>query len=147
MEHDVYLLHEAMEFAMKAHILQKDKAGQPYILHPLQVMLSVQKYGFSYMIAAVLHDVVEDTEATIEDIELEFGYIISVAVDALTKRKGEDYTAYLNRVKGNHIAWMVKIADIQHNMDESRINWEWTSKDHARMTKYANALQFLRLVP
>jgi len=126
-------LEHAIILATQAHEGQVDKAGQPYILHPLRVMLA-QKDD-KHRIVGVLHDVVEDTYITMWAIDHEFGEPIARAVDALTRRDGESYDAYLSRVALNPIAAAVKIADIRDNMDPSRgvpVN-----------PKYAKALAFL----
>ena len=115
------LLSKAIMIATNAHgeIHQVRKGGisLPYISHPLAVMSAVAKYGVDYMIVAVLHDYIEDTEYTLNDLR-DFGLseMLIDAVDAMTHRKGkESRFQYLDRVKANPIALVVKIADIKHN--------------------------------
>ncbi len=131
-------LERAIEIAAGAHAGQRDKAGAPYILHPLRVMLSVKEPA--QRIAAVLHDVVEDTPWTLEQLRAEgFGDEVLRAVDALTKRDGEDYLAFVDRAGRDPVARAVKIADIRDNMDESRIARD-TDRDRERLEKYRQAL-------
>lgn len=120
------MIERAISFAAIAHEGQKDKAGMPYILHPLAVMQSVSvvqddELREKLQVVAVLHDVVEDTLRTLEGIEIHFGNEIAEAVDAITKRKGEKYAAYLKRVKGNALAVIVKWFDMKHNSSEARL--------------------------
>lgn len=127
-------LERAIEIAAKAHAGQRDKAGQPYILHPLRVMLRV--HGDSERIAAVLHDVVEDTAVTLQQLR-ESGFAADVveAVDALTKRTGETRMVAAARASRNRIALVVKLADNAENMDLGRIPAP-TAADLARLEEY-----------
>jgi hypothetical protein len=110
---------KALLFAVKAHDGQYDKAGEPYILHPLQVSFAVE--GDDAKILALLHDVVEDTSITLDDVEKEnFGFRMRHALDCLTRREGETYKNFIARVMTNSLAVRVKIADMKHNL--SRIN-------------------------
>jgi (p)ppGpp synthase/HD superfamily hydrolase len=118
-----------------------DKAGAPYILHPLRMMLSVRSP--EARMAAVLHDVVEDTSVTLEQLRAEgFPEAVLVAVAALTKREGEDYEAFIRRVAADPIAREVKLADLRDNADLSRIA-DPTEKDWARIEKYRSAIEYL----
>jgi (p)ppGpp synthase/HD superfamily hydrolase len=131
-------LERAIEIAASAHAGQQDKAGAPYILHPLRVMLHVTDPV--QRIAAVLHDVVEDTAWTLEQLRAEgFGDEVISAVDALTKREGEDYFAFVDRAGRDPVARAVKIADITDNLDVTRIV-NVTDRDRARMARYERAL-------
>lgn len=113
-------LEKAMQISAKAHENQVDKAGQPYILHPIRVMLRVQ--STAERITAVLHDVVEDTEITIDDLaQAGFSTEILEAIDALTKRKGETRLEAAARAASNPIARIVKLADNTENMDLSEL--------------------------
>ena len=134
-------LERAIEIAAKAHAGQVDKAGQPYVLHPLRMMLAVTTP--EARMAAVLHDVVEDTAVTLDELRAE-GFPASVleAVEALTKREGEDYEAFIRRVAPNPIAREVKLADLRDNSDLSRIA-EPTERDFARVEKYRRAIGYL----
>lgn len=134
-------LERAIEIAAKAHAGQVDKAGQPYVLHPLRMMLAVT--APEARIAAVLHDVVEDTAVTLEELRGEgFPEAVLEAVEALTKRDGEDYEAFIRRVAPNAIAREVKLADLRDNSDLSRIA-EPTERDRERIRKYQRAIAYL----
>ena len=127
-------IEQAIQLAARAHAGQVDKAGQPYILHPLRVMLRLN--GTEERIAAVLHDVVEDTEVTLEDLRTTgFSDAVVTAVEALTKRPGESRLDAAARAAENKIARAVKLADNAENMDLSRIPHP-TAKDHARLEEY-----------
>ena len=111
-----------------------DKADQPYILHPIRVMLRLK--GEDERIAAVLHDVVEDTDVTLEALRLEgFSDEVLAAVEALTKRSGETRIDAAKRAAEHALARTVKLADNAENMDLSRIA-NPTDKDYARVEEY-----------
>ena len=127
-------LERAISIAAQAHSGQVDKAGQPYILHPLRVMLRVTSQD--ERMAAVLHDVVEDTSITLEQLATEgFSGVVLEAVEALTKRPGENRLAAAARAAKNKVARAVKLADNAENMDISRIAVP-TDKDFARLKEY-----------
>ena len=137
-------LEKAIEIALRAHSGQVDKAGAPYILHPLRMM--VRMNGPAAMMAAVLHDVVEDGEGwTFERLAQE-GIPAEVieAVGCLTKRPEEeqDYERFIRRASLHPVARRVKLADLEDNMDMRRIA-DPTDKDRARMEKYGRAHAFL----
>jgi (p)ppGpp synthase/HD superfamily hydrolase len=136
-------LERAIEIAAKAHAGQVDKAGQPYVLHPLRMMLAVTTP--EARMAAVLHAVVEDTPVTLEQLRAE-GFPASVidAVEALTKRTEEenDYEAFIRRVAPNPVAREVKLADLRDNSDLRRIA-EPTDRDRERIKKYRRAIAYL----
>jgi (p)ppGpp synthase/HD superfamily hydrolase len=135
------LLILAIEIATQAHAGQLDKAGKPYISHPLTVMAKMDT--LESKIVAVLHDVIEDSDITIGDlVEQGFPSLITEAIAAITKLDGELYEDYILRVKSNAIARQVKIADLMHNMDLSRIT-NPTTKDFQRLEKYQKVLQQL----
>lgn len=134
----------ALNISREAHFGQKDKGDKPYIEHPLAVAAS---FTDEIRIAvALLHDVIEDTEITLTDLKAR-GVPVAVleALDAITKRKEESYETYLSRVKANKEALDVKLADLRHNMDLSRIP-NPTKKDKARLDKYTFAVKFLTAV-
>jgi hypothetical protein len=134
-------LSVAIRWAAMAHDGQTDKAGQPYILHPLRVMLA--QTTANARVAAVLHDVVEDSALFgLGDILGHFGTDVHEAVDALTRREGEDYFAYIGRCYDNPIARQVKIADLNDNMDTRRVPPGLLEHD-ARLRKYDRALLIL----
>ena len=134
-------LERAIEIAARVHAGQRDKAGEPYILHPLRVMLSL---GGAYeRMAAVLHDVVEDTPVTLEDLAREgFPPEVLEAVDALTKRNGERRLDAAARAVRNPIARAVKLADLKDNMDLSRLP-DPTERDFARLGEYEEVRRLL----
>lgn len=127
-------LERAIEIAAKAHAGQTDKGGEPYILHPLRVMLRVSN-NLERM-AAVLHDVVEDSDITLKNLVQE-GFPVEVieAIAALTKLPGETRLQAAERAARNPIARAVKLADNAENMDISRIP-NPTEKDIARLHEY-----------
>jgi metal dependent phosphohydrolase len=132
----------AYNIASKAHKGQKDKGGEDYFKHPLTV--SNKLSGEKDKIVALLHDVIEDTDVTVNDLrEAGFSDEVVLAVSVITKKDGEDYEEYLNRVKQNPIALRVKIADMEHNSDISRIK-NPTEKDLKRLEKYRIRLKELR---
>lgn len=135
-------LEHAIQLATQAHQGQVDKAGQAYILHPLRVMFAVQDEKMR--IVAVLHDVVEDSDYTLDDLR-EMGYSdeIITALDCLTKRDDEDYMAFVHRAKANPIAKQVKLADIEDNMDIRRL-LQLTQKDQQRLQRYRQAWAILK---
>jgi len=135
------LLDLAIAIANQAHAGQLDKAGKPYISHPLTVM--AQMDTLESKIVAVLHDAIEDSDLTIEGLVKQgFPEFITDAIAAITKLDGEQYEDYIMRVKSNAIARKVKIADVTHNMDMSRIA-NPTAKDLQRLEKYKKVLQEL----
>jgi (p)ppGpp synthase/HD superfamily hydrolase len=127
-------IERAVQIAAEAHLGQKDKAGAPYLLHPLRLMMRMQSEPA--MIAAVLHDVVEDTDLSLEDLRVEgFSEEVLLAVECLTRRDDESYDEFIERVKTSEIALQVKIADLEDNMNLNRLA-EVTQKDLARLEKY-----------
>ena len=132
---------KAYEIAKKAHLGQIDKAGEDYIKHPEKVASFVN--SDEEKAVAYLHDVIEDTELTLEDLR-EYGFSEGVlkAVDVITKKKGQDYQTYLNSVKENKLARVVKLADLRHNSDLTRLI-NITEKDIERKEKYQKAIDFL----
>ena len=132
---------KAYEIAKKAHLGQVDKAGEDYIKHPEKVASFVKTDEEKAV--AYLHDVIEDTELTLEDL-YEYGFSKEVieAVDIITKKRGEDYQSYLNSVKKNKLARAVKLADLRHNSDLTRLT-KVTEKDIERKEKYQKAINFL----
>ncbi len=131
----------AIHIALDAHKGAVDKGGAPYILHPLRLMLQMETTA--EQIVAVLHDVVEDSHWSIEKLRQEqFEDDILNAIDCLTKRPAESYDKFIDRLKSNPIAKVVKIADLKDNMDISRIP-TLTKKDLERVEKYNKALTSL----
>jgi (p)ppGpp synthase/HD superfamily hydrolase len=134
-------LEKAILIAAQAHEGQKDKSGAPYILHPLRMMMRMESEAA--MIAAVLHDVVEDSDRTLEQLRGEgFSEEVLEAVECLTHRDGESYDEFIARARTNAIARRVKIADLEDNLNVKRIG-EMTPKDLARIEKYHRAWRAL----
>ena len=132
-----------MWLAIAMHDKQKDKGGAPYILHPIHV--AEQMKTEEETIVALLHDVVEDTSVTLSDLQyLGFSDEVVYAVDAITKRDGEKWKDYIDRVKENRIARKVKIADLNHNSDLSRLCRPPTHDDLLRAERYKKAIIFLQ---
>lgn len=111
---------ECLRFVEEFHHGQYDKIGAPYILHP--VFVAEQMDTEKATIVALLHDVIEDTSITLDDLR-DKGYSdeIIVAIDALTRRTGETYSAYIERLSNNKLARHVKIADLRHNLQPERV--------------------------
>lgn len=133
-------LERAIAIAAQAHAGQVDKAGQPYILHPLRVMLA--QTSDAARMAGVLHDVVEDTEYSLDDLAEEgFGHDVLEALDAVTRRGDETYEEFIRRVtSAGSVARSVKCADLLDNCDPSRIAHPGR-KDHERIAKYRRMLK------
>ena len=135
------LLARAIEIAASAHASQVDKGGAPYVLHPLRMML--RQTSEAAMMAAVLHDVIEDTRWTAEGLRAEgFAEEVLEAVACLTRQAGEDYADFIARAGANAIARAVKLADLEDNMDLKRIP-ALTQKDFERLAKYRRSWETL----
>ena len=135
-------LEVAIEIACKFHKAQKDRGDLAYILHPLHVMESVDTVA--YKIVAVLHDIIEDTEVD-EEYLLNRGiskHLVEV-ISLLTRCEGETYDEYIEHIASNKIAIEVKLEDLKHNMDLTRLNREITDKDLERNKKYMKAYFYL----
>ena len=134
---DYELLEKAVGIAVEAHQGQKDRYGLPYILHPLRVMARVDEAREKTV--AVLHDVVEDTDWTLEDLKKEgFPDPLLHALDCITKREGEPYEKFVERSASDPLARRVKLADLEDNMDLRRFP-EIAEKDTTRIAKYLKA--------
>jgi len=130
-------LQRAIEIAVSAHKSQCQRNGLPYVLHPLTLMLSME--SVSAKIVAVLHDVVEDSDWTLEQLRQEgFAPEILEAIDCLTHREGETYEAYLDRLCHNALARQVKRSDLQDNMDIKRLPHLY-DRDLERLHRYHQA--------
>lgn len=131
----------ADKIAQEAHEGQFDKAGKPYIEHPRFVAACVS--GKYEKAAALLHDVIEDSDFMLEDLRRRgIPDEVLSAVELLTKKKSESYEEYILQIKENPIARAVKIADLKHNSDISRIA-EPSPKDFARVEKYHRSIALL----
>ena len=137
-----WLRARAVAIAADAHLGQYDKAGAPYIEHPLRLMMRAR--NDEERMVAVLHDVVEDSEWSLAALENEgFPRRVVRAVDHLTKRRGEDYEAFIERVAEDRLATRVKLLDLEDNSDPTRLRDE-SEETRARMEKYRRALERLR---
>jgi (p)ppGpp synthase/HD superfamily hydrolase len=135
------LLNKAIIIAAKMHDGQTDKGGQPYILHSMRVMQAATTEDES--IVAVLHDLIEDTPHTINDLRNDgFPEHIIQAIDCLTRRNLETYEQFIDRIKINPLAVKVKRLDIADNMNLDRIP-NPTKEDYERIEKYREALENL----
>lgn len=134
-------VHRAVELAAAAHAGQHDKAGRPYILHVMTVVAKTEKVvrqieevdRDAYVQVAALHDIVEDTEYTLEDLrDVGFSELVVTAVDAISRRPvaqvKEDYTEYIHRVAQNAIARVVKLADLEHHLERAEVSEALTRK-------------------
>jgi (p)ppGpp synthase/HD superfamily hydrolase len=137
------MIDKAIAMAVKAHKGQVDKAGRPYILHPLRVAFKFTGDDEMYA-AAVLHDVVEDSSVTIDNIFKAFSPYVAQIVDSLTRREGEVYlTEFIPRCKLNQAAAVIKIADIEDNLNPQRM-LALSKEDLGRVKRYNQALKILR---
>ena len=132
----------AFEIAYEAHKGQYDKAGVEYINHPVTVSGKVDTENEK--IVALLHDVVEDTTVTLDDLRQHFDEDIVYAIDLLTHKEEDDYMTYLSKIKANPLARAVKLADLEHNMDMSKFSRP-TKADFDRLeNKYKRAYAYLK---
>ncbi len=137
-------LGKAIAIAAQAHQEQRDKAGAPYILHPLRLMLRM--HSETEMMVAILHDVVEDTDWTLDKLrQAGFAEEVVQAVECLTHRDHETYEEFIARVRTNAIASKVKLADLEDNMDMRRLS-ALTEQDTQRLRKYHRAWLALRQI-
>lgn len=138
-------VRQAIQFATIRHKDQKDKAGKPYIAHCYRVALSVWGFGEDYFVAAMLHDTVEDTPTTLDEVENLFGKTVRDAVDSVTRRevpKKEPYEEFVLRSKADPIGRIVKIADVYDNMSPER-RIEPPAEREKKMERYEKALAVL----
>ena len=130
----------ASKIAYRAHEGQTDKAGVPYIFHPIHI--AEQMDSEESCVVALLHDVIEDSDITLEILSKYFHDDIIAALRVLTKKENDDYVMYIKRVKTNKLATKVKIKDLEHNRDLTRLD-EVTDKDRKRSLKYWEAIRYL----
>jgi (p)ppGpp synthase/HD superfamily hydrolase len=130
-------LEDAIGLAVQAHKGQKDRVGQPYILHPLRVMLRLSSE--TERMVGVLHDVIEDTDYTFDALRsLGYSEDILRALDGVTRREDESYEAFVQRSKANPISKKVKLADLEDNMDLHRMAGV-SEEDMQRLIRYRRA--------
>jgi (p)ppGpp synthase/HD superfamily hydrolase len=133
---------KALKLCFKAHKKQVDKSGIPYVFHPFH--LAEQMETEETTTVALLHDLVEDTRYTIKYLTKKgFPETVTDAIKLLTHEKGVDYMDYVKKIKSNPIARAVKIADLKHNSDLTRLD-EITEKALKRREKYLEALELLK---
>lgn len=135
---------KAMKLAYEAHQGQVDKSGVPYIFHPYH--LAEQMDDEISCCCALLHDVIEDTNITTEDLKKLFPSEVTEVVSLLTHRKSDDYFDYVRKIKENPVAKKVKLADLAHNSDTSRnilIQNNDTKATEKRLEKYEKAKKIL----
>ena len=143
------MLAKAIQIASEAHLNQIDKGGKPYILHPLWVMDRVRHLGEDYMVVAVLHDVIEDTNWTLDNLRIVLSACdnytdnIITALSLLTKvLEDQDYMNYIRNISFNPIAKEVKLRDLEHNTKITRLKG-LRKKDFDRLEKYHRAYTYL----
>lgn len=133
----------AISLAASGHQSQTDKAGNPYILHCLYVMNKCRHYDEETMQMAVMHDLIEDTDTTLDDLrQLGFSERVISGLDCLTHRKDEPYGDYIERISSNIDAMRVKCKDLRHNSDITRMKGV-RQKDFDRIAKYHEAFKLL----
>jgi (p)ppGpp synthase/HD superfamily hydrolase len=132
---------KAIKLMFEKHKDQVDKSGMPYVFHPFH--LAEQMDDEETTITALLHDIVEDTNTTFDDLrELGFSDNVINALKLMTHDKNVDYFEYVKNISKNPIARKVKIKDLEHNMDTSRLD-EVTDKDLERVKKYKKCYKYL----
>ena len=132
---------KALKLCFEAHKEQTDKSGMPYVFHPFY--LASQMTDETSTVVALLHDVVEDTDITFEDLkQMDFPDEVIEALTLLTHEEGVPYMEYVKKIKENETAKKVKLADLRHNSDLSRLD-EITPKALERQQKYLSAIKFL----
>lgn len=133
---------KAMKLCFDAHKNQVDKSGMPYVFHPFHV--AEQMKDEVTTIVALLHDVVEDTDYTLDDIAAKgFGQDVVDALALMTHDKNVPYLDYVARIRNNPVARAVKLADLAHNSDPTRLD-VIDEKAKERLDKYQNAIAILK---
>lgn len=141
MEKFIELREKAMQIAINVHREQVDKAGMPYINHPIRVERRCSRQ--EDRLVALLHDTIEDGDIASEYLLLVgFSQEVVDAVLSVSRKRGEDYFEFIQRCKANSIGRRVKICDLEDNMDITRLN-QLTEKDIERLKKYHKAYKIL----
>ena len=142
---DVKIIQKAYNYALEKHGTQLRKSGEPYIIHPTNVAYTIAELGLDEqtICAALLHDVVEDTNVTFDELEKNFSPEVIEGLKLLTHDKNVDYLEYIRKIKNNPIARKVKLADLYHNSDPTRME-NPTPKDLERKEKYRKAIEILK---
>lgn len=132
---------KALKLCFEAHKAQLDKSGMPYVFHPFHI--AEQMKDETTTVVALLHDVIEDTDYTFNDlIAMGFDGAVIEAIELMTHKEGVPYIDYVEKIKSNPIAREVKLADLRHNSDLSRLDAP-TEKDKMRVEKYRKAIVLL----
>ena len=135
------LTKKALCLSFEAHKKQVDKSGMPYVYHPYELATQMETEAETCL--ALLHDVVEDTSMTFDDLAAEgFGEEILAALRCLTHAEGVPYMDYVRKIKENPLATKVKLADLRHNSAPGRLDSP-TDKDRERIAKYHRAMALL----
>ena len=132
---------KALKLCFEAHKEQSDKSGMPYVFHPFH--LAEQMQDEESTIVALLHDVIEDTEYTLDDLrKMGFNDSVLAAINLMTHEDGVPYMDYVEKIKANLVAKTVKLADLRHNSDMTRLDVV-TPRDQERAEKYLAAINLL----
>lgn len=132
---------KAMKLMFEAHKEQVDKSGLPYVFHPFHVAEQMQDETAT--VVALLHDLVEDTDYTLADLrDMGFSEAVCGAIGLMTHEESVPYMEYVRQIKTNPIAVQVKLADLRHNSDMSRLD-SVTERDIARAQQYKEAIRLL----
>lgn len=137
-------LGTAIAIAARAHASQTDKGGNAYILHPMRLMMRLRTDDQELMQIAILHDVIEDSDYTLDDfLNLDFSKRVVNALALLTHSKGDSYQEYIKKIGTNADATRVKLEDLKDNSDLSRLKGV-TQKDFDRVIKYQKSYTYLK---
>lgn len=137
------MLGRAIAIAATVHEHQKDKGGNAYILHPMRIMMRLRTNDEDLMCMAILHDVVEDSDWTIEKLNAEgFSDRVLAGLSLLTHNSEDDYETYIQKISTNKDAILVKLQDLKDNSDITRLKG-LSPKDVDRMVKYQRAFKYL----
>lgn len=132
---------KALKLCFEAHKEQIDKSGMPYVFHPFH--LAEQMQDEESTIVALLHDVIEDTDYILDDLrKMGFGDSVLAAINLMTHEDGVPYMDYVEQIKTNPVAKTVKLADLRHNSDMTRLEVV-TPRDQERAEKYLAAIKLL----
>ncbi len=134
---------KAMKLMFEKHKDQVDKTGVPYVFHPFHVAETLDDE--ISVTVALLHDIVEDTDMTFDQLSLEFPSVVIEPLKLLTHEKDVDYFDYIKKIAPNDIARKVKLADLKHNSDLSRMDHP-TAFDYKRNEKYQKSIEYLESI-
>ena len=140
------MIEDAIAFAAQAHQEQVDRLGEPYIFHPLRVMLLVKQAGGTEteLVASVLHDVIEDTDTTLDEVAELFSPEVATLLDAISRRPGEEYVAYVERcVAAGASAIRLKQADLTDNSNPERMARLPAAEREELLKKYSSGFEVI----